>query len=208
MQENTPVVEEVSDKIKDINEVIAYLAEQFPACFSVKGDAKPIKIGIFKDLAERTDQDGKVSRTVLRTALRKYTSSWRYLAAVTEGAMRVDIDGNEVEAVEKEHAEHALTTLTESKQKAAEKRKEQNAKKPAKKGKLNIKRAPRKNTNVEVKVKKSRKVDTGIFEGKQVRVALGKSPINATIKEINNDEVVVETFTGLTVKTEKKNIIL
>ncbi|AWB67735.1 RNA chaperone ProQ [Saccharobesus litoralis] len=206
---------EVTNKIKDVNEVIAYLAEQFPKCFSIKGEAKPIKIGIFKDLAERVDQEGRVSRTVLRTALRKYTSSWRYLESIQPGAKRVDIDGNEVEDIEQEHVEHAKATLAESKQKAAEKRKQRaprrdkrpndGANKP-KGAKLNIKRSP-KGKAVDVKVKKRRTIDTGIFEGKQVLVSMGRAPIEGTIKEINGDDVVVVTNTGFTVKTEKSKIV-
>ncbi|WP_111978503.1 RNA chaperone ProQ [Algibacillus agarilyticus] len=208
-------VEETVEKIKETNAVIAYLAEQFPNCFSVKGNAKPIKIGIFKDLAEEVDKEGKVSRTILRTALRKYTSSWRYLDSIKEGAMRVDIQGNEVEAIEAEHVEHAKTTLTESKKKAAEKRKQnapkrdkrpQNAANKDRKPKPAAKRAP-KAKNVEVNVKKQHTVDTGLFVGKDVFVSMGRAPIGATVKEINNDEVVVVTATGFTIKTEKSNIV-
>ena len=32
-------------------EIIAYLAEKFPACFSIQGNAKALKIGIFQDLS-------------------------------------------------------------------------------------------------------------------------------------------------------------
>ena len=37
-----PEVKRISTK-----EIIAYLAEKFPACFSTDGHAKPLKIGIF-----------------------------------------------------------------------------------------------------------------------------------------------------------------
>ena len=35
-----------------IKEVIAYLAEKFPLCFITEGEVKPLKIGLFQDLAE------------------------------------------------------------------------------------------------------------------------------------------------------------
>ena len=78
------------EKLTKSKDVIAYLAEQFPNCFSLKGDAKPLKIGIFEDLAKRLEDDEKVSKTRLRTALRHYTNSWRYLYSIKAGEARVD----------------------------------------------------------------------------------------------------------------------
>ena len=68
-------------------EIIAYLAEKFPACFSIEGTVKPLKIGIFQELAEQLAEDNKVSKTRLRQALRHYTSSWRYLKAIKKEAI-------------------------------------------------------------------------------------------------------------------------
>ncbi|MCU4674687.1 RNA chaperone ProQ [Catenovulum sp. 2E275] len=207
-----------SNKLKAPQDVIAYLAELFPNCFSIKGDAKPLKVGIFQDIAERIDDDEKLSRTVLRSALRKYTSSWRYLASIKEGAQRVDIDGNEVAVIEAEHAEHAAQALAESKQKVAEKRKQQrkpaDAKKanPARKkpAKANFKAGAGKTSrNPAPKAERVEKRDPSIplEVGMKVNVLLGNSPLSCVLKEINGDEVVVETATGMTVKTEKKKII-
>ena len=118
------------EKLTKSKDVIAYLAEQFPNCFSLKGDAKPLKIGIFEDLAKRLEDDEKVSKTRLRTALRHYTNSWRYLYSIKAGEARVDLDGNEADKVTEEHQEHAQESLKESKAKAAQKAKEKNAAKP------------------------------------------------------------------------------
>ncbi len=76
----------MTEKLKNSKEVIAYIAECFPKCFTLEGEAKPLKIGIFQDLAERLNEDEKVSKTQLRAALRQYTSSWRYLHGVKPGA--------------------------------------------------------------------------------------------------------------------------
>lgn len=114
-----------SEKLPTSKAVIAYLAEQFPQCFIIEGEAKPLKIGIFDDLAERLADDPKVSKTRLRGALRQYTNSWRYLRCVTADAERVDLDGVAAGKVEKDHADHAAEALAESKAKAAEKRKQQ-----------------------------------------------------------------------------------
>ena len=40
-----------SQEKTDLNKVIEFLAEKFPASFSVKGEAKALKIGIFNDIA-------------------------------------------------------------------------------------------------------------------------------------------------------------
>ena len=98
---------ESPEKFTTSKEVISFLAQTFPKCFSIEGEARPLKIGIFQDLAERLDSDERVSKTLLRSTLRHYTNSWRYLYSVKEGAHRVDLDGVEADAIEKEHADHA-----------------------------------------------------------------------------------------------------
>ncbi len=98
-------------------DVITYLVEKFPACFSLKGPVKPLKIGIFQDLAEKLNDDETISKTRLRQALRHYTSSWRYLKAIKVGAFRVDIDGNTVAEIDEEQANYASKTLKESQEK-------------------------------------------------------------------------------------------
>gem|GEM_PF-5016286 len=64
-------------KLNSSKEVIAFLAERFPQCFSAEGEARPLKIGIFQDLVERVGGEMNLSKTQLRAALRLYTSSWR-----------------------------------------------------------------------------------------------------------------------------------
>ena len=124
------------NKLTQSKEIIAYLAEKFPACFNVEGEAKPLKIGIFEDIATRLADDERVSKTRLRTALRHYTNSWRYLRAVKVGSQRVDLDGQAVAAIEQEHQDHAEQSLAESKERAAaraaEKRKQQKQQQPRK----------------------------------------------------------------------------
>lgn len=99
-----------------IREVIAYLAEKFPLCFSVEGEAKPIKIGLFEDLAAALADDETVSKTQLRQALRGYTMSWRYLAACKPNAVRVGLQGEEAGVVDEQQAEHAAQALAQSRE--------------------------------------------------------------------------------------------
>lgn len=126
-------------KPHNVKEIVALLSEQFPLCFTLTGEAKPLKIGIFQDLVERLKDNPLLTKTQLRQALRVYTSSWRYLDAVKEGVARVDLDGAAGDLIDQQQAEHALKTLTESKAKAAEVRKakaaEQKAKQQAQKPK-------------------------------------------------------------------------
>ena len=42
--------------------------EKFPLCFIAEGEAKPLKIGLFQDLAEALKDDEHVSKTQLRQA--------------------------------------------------------------------------------------------------------------------------------------------
>ena len=91
-------------KLNSSKEVIAFLAERFPQCFSAEGEARPLKIGIFQDLVERVGGEMNLSKTQLRAALRLYTSSWRYLYGVKAGAIRVDLDGNPCGELEEQHS--------------------------------------------------------------------------------------------------------
>ncbi|HBE9077714.1 RNA chaperone ProQ [Serratia fonticola] len=116
-------------KLNTVKEVIAFLAERFPLCFSAEGEARPLKIGIFQDLVERVQGEENLSKTQLRSALRLYTSSWRYLYGVKVGAQRVDLDGNPCGKLEQQHVDHARQQLEEAKARVQAQRAEQNAKK-------------------------------------------------------------------------------
>lgn len=123
-------------KFSNSKEVIAYLAQKFPLCFSLEGEAKPLKIGIFQDLAAALENDEKVSKTQLRHALRQYTSNWRYLHGCKAGAVRVDLDGNACGSLEQEHADHAAEQLQQAKAKVAERKAQMRAALKAKNAEL------------------------------------------------------------------------
>ncbi|GKV80376.1 RNA chaperone ProQ [Pectobacterium versatile] len=116
-------------KLNSSKEVIAFLAERFPLCFTIEGETRPLKIGIFQDLVERVPESDNVSKTQLRSALRLYTSSWRYLYGVKLGAQRVDLDGNPCGELEQQHVDHARKQLEEAKARVQAQRAEQQAKK-------------------------------------------------------------------------------
>ncbi len=206
-------------------EIIAYLAEKFPACFSIEGNAKPLKIGIFQDLAEKLTGDETVSKTRLRQALRHYTSSWRYLKAIKLGAFRVDIDGNNSAEIDQEQADFASKTLKESQEKFGNKKpKDKAPKKPYKgnnakgtkpeskdstdnsrKEKFNsVKSSKRAPAKAAVKLKP---VETSnVVVGKNIKVQLGQSSMDAVITEVSGKDVSVQLNSGMIVKTQVKNI--
>ncbi|WP_293749695.1 RNA chaperone ProQ [uncultured Paraglaciecola sp.] len=204
-------------KFSNSKEVIGFLVEQFPACFSNKGDAKPLKIGIFKDLAERLDNEKRVSKTLLRSSLRHYTNSWRYLHCIKKGAQRIDLDGKDVAAIEDEHVEHAKKQLDESKAKVAEKRKEQKAAGVEVKGAYKKKEAPKFKPTSKVIKKEAAKVkqtpaerleEKHIVAGTAVTVKVGKSPMPATITDVSKDGIQVQLDTGMVVKVQLENLRL
>lgn len=184
---------ENNEKLKNSKELIAYLCELFPTCFIADGEAKPLKIGIFQDLAARLAEDARVSKTLLRSALRQYTSSWRYLHGIKAGAIRVDLDGNECGVLTEEHVTHAKQALKESKDKVfASRRRPEAEKAPAK---------PRRPARP--------KIDPAtLCTGQAVKVVVGKAPVPATIKEVDKDDIQVQLATGMVVRVKVDRLVL
>ena len=219
---------ETEIKRTSTKEIIAYLTEKFPECFSIKGPVKPLKIGIFQDLADKLSDDETVSKTRLRQALRHYTSSWRYLKVIKVGTFRVDIDGKDVAEIDEEQAAYASKTLKESQEKFGNKKAtDSEAKKPYK-GKQSstsdsntkpadkkrdtakyktVKSAPKKAVKKEVAPLKAVESDA-ISVGSKIRVQLGNSPMNATITEISGKDISVQLDSGMVIKTKLQNIYL
>jgi ProP effector len=208
---------DIPQKFSNSKEVINFLVEQFPTCFSNKGDAKPLKIGIFQDLAERLENEERVSKTLLRSSLRHYTNSWRYLHSIKNGAQRIDLDGKDVAAIEDEHVEHAKKQLDESKAKVAEKRKELKAAEASVKSTQKKKEAPKFKPTSHVVKKEQPKVkqlpaerleQQHIVSGTAVTVKIGKSPMPATITDVSKDGIQVQLDTGMVVKVQLENLRL
>lgn len=119
-------------KLTNQKETLTFLREKYPNCFFIDKQVKPLKIGIFQDLASDLEGQDIVSKRLLRMSLRHYTSSWRYLASVKAGVPRVDLAGQDGDLVEQQHADHAAEQLKESKAKAAKMREQSQALEPAK----------------------------------------------------------------------------
>ena len=188
-------------KLTNNKEIIAYLAEKFPLCFSLEGEAKPLKIGLFQDLSEALKDDERVSKTQLRHALRQYTSNWRYLHGCKAGAVRVDLQGNPAGELEQEHADHAAQQLAEAKALVVQKRAAEKAAKPATEKKRPVRRTPKQG---EKNVRKPKLTLTSVNmaelqEGQQVKVKVGDRAQNAKVLEFSNETARVELDNGLVV---------
>ncbi|WP_380177682.1 RNA chaperone ProQ [Kalamiella sp. sgz302252] len=210
-------------KLNSSKEVIAFLAERFPQCFSAEGEARPLKIGIFQDLVDRVQGEMSLSKTQLRSALRLYTSSWRYLYGIKAGATRVDLDGNACGVLDEQHVEHARKQLEEAKARVQAQREQQQAKKreageeaaprrprkpvrkPSAEGeqpraaRSKPQRNPGRAPSAERQPQRTQPVtDTAALQvGQNIKVTAGKSAMEATILEITKDGVRVQLASGL-----------
>jgi len=208
---------ENTEKFTNNKQIITFLTEQFPACFIAGSEpAKPLKIGVFQELATRLENEPRVSKTQLRGALRQYTMSWRYLHSVKVGVKRIDLDGVEGDEVSQEHAEHAQQSLKESKDKAfANKKKNDANKAPARAAKKAS--IPNRKKETPKKAPKKPEIDLSQYKeanhnelkvDQSVKVLLGKSPVSATVLEILKEDVQVQLDSGMVVKVKAKHLIV
>lgn len=208
-------------------DIITYLSEKFPECFSLKGPVKPLKVGIFQDLAEKLSDDETVSKTRLRQALRHYTSSWRYLKAIKVGAFRVDIDGNNAAEIDEEQANYASKSLKESQEKFAnnslnnKKEAKQSDSKANKNNKKQTAEQPKRDSAKFKSIKSTKRKEvkkelpplkqvdsSAVNVGSNIKVQLGNAPMNAIITEIAGKDITVQLDSGMTIKTQMQNIYL
>lgn len=204
-------------------EIIALLVEKFPECFSAEGPAKPLKVGIFQDLAEKLADDEAVSKTRLRQALRHYTSSWRYLKSIKQGSHRVDLTGSQVAEIDQEQADYAAKSLKESQEKFGNKKakdKAEGQKKLAKSSQApknkggdekkqkykNVKSAKRPAKKPQEPVNLTPVDSSTLKEGATVKVKFGNAPMSAIITEVDGDDVHVQLQSGMVIKTQVENI--
>ncbi|ANR77029.1 RNA chaperone ProQ [Kosakonia sacchari] len=222
-------------KLNSSKEVIAFLAERFPHCFSAEGEARPLKIGIFQDLVERVEGEMNLSKTQLRSALRLYTSSWRYLYGIKAGAARVDLDGNACGVLDEQHVEHARKQLEEAKARVQAQRAEQQAKKreaaaaagqeEAPRRERKARPAPRRKEGAERKPRTDKPVaktkrapqqeerhtpvsDLSVLSvGQNLKVKAGNNAMDATVLEITKDGVRVQLSSGMSMIVRAEHLM-
>ena len=205
--------------------IIAFLANQFPNCFTAEGNAKPLKIGIFQDIIDRFADNVQFSKTKLRLALRLYTASWRYLYCIKEGANRVDLDGNACDTVTSEQASHAAELLKASKAKVKAQRESKNKEQ----ANANPPRSPKGTSNKSVaqNVRVSTKHVTNISRpkfkstpklnkptvdqlqiGSNVKIILGSKPVSAIIANIEKENIKVKVPSGMELTVTIEHILV
>nr|WP_318381342.1 RNA chaperone ProQ [uncultured Enterobacter sp.] len=224
-------------KLNSSKEVIAFLAERFPHCFSAEGEARPLKIGIFQDLVERVEGEMSLSKTQLRSALRLYTSSWRYLYGIKAGATRVDLDGNPCGVLDEQHVEHARKQLEEAKARVSAQRAEQQAKKreaaaaagtpeeDAPRRERKPRPAPRRKEGGERKARADKPAAkpqrapreepqhtpvsdiTALNVGQSLKVKAGNNAMDATVLEITKDGVRVQLTSGMSMIVRAEHLL-
>jgi ProP effector len=89
---------------------IELLKAYFPLCFKEIKDIQPLKIGIKQDLVKRLAiLDGIVlgDKACMVSSLAYYVSSPAYHKSATEGATRIDLDGNAAGQVSAEEARYS-----------------------------------------------------------------------------------------------------
>lgn len=107
------------DLARMIGETRAKLVEMFPKTFFPKGHLKkPLKRGIMKDLVAQAPE---LKPYAVKMALRDYCKGPSYHVAFAPGANRVDLDGNEVEALNADSVEHARKIMSQFKEETQEK---------------------------------------------------------------------------------------
>lgn len=220
------------EKLTNQKEAIAFLCSKYPKCFFSEGPVKPLKIGIFQEIAADLEALDIISKRLLRVSLRHYTNSWRYLSSVKVGVARIDMLGTPGDLVEEQHAQHAQEQLKESKEKAAKLR-ETKAKTdksaPKHKGytkpngttsangakhddnaKSNVK-PPAAKRSVKAS-KPAPKPQVVAIDASHVKVGnaaivkLGKEPMPVTITDIGKDGISVQLKSGMTVKVKQAQL--
>lgn len=222
-------------KLNSSKEVIAFLSERFPHCFSAEGEARPLKIGIFQDLVARVEGEMNLSKTQLRSALRLYTSSWRYLYGIKAGATRVDLDGNPCGVLDEQHVEHARKQLEEAKARVQAQRAEQQAKKreaaiaageteEAPRRERKPRSAPRRKENSERKPRTDKPAAkpqrapreerhtpvsdlSALTVGQNLKVKAGNNAMDATVLEITKDGVRVQLISGMSMIVRAEHLM-
>lgn len=210
-------------ELKSSKEIIVYLSSQFPNCFTIEGEAKPLKIGIFQDVAERLTNDPCFSKTRLRMALRLYTASWRYLYSIKDGVNRVDLDGNVCGVVTSEQVTHAQAQLKESKDKVKAKRiavnknstntsdSPTNSNLPKNKAKHHSNKKGNITTqsvnDIAKKQIRSDKIEQ-LKVGSSVKIMLGSKPISATISSIEKEHLKVKIPSGMELTITSNHLLI
>ena len=123
------------DRTEQASILLNRIAEDFPNTFLKPGqDARPLKIGIFKDLvnhyADRLESmgfaDEKTFKEVMKVTMCMYCRSYRYYHAVLLGVERIDLEGMDAGKPTENHIKSAEQSMERHiKRRADQKKKRQ-----------------------------------------------------------------------------------
>lgn len=90
-------------------EALSWLVTMFPQAFDSEKCIRPLKIGIMDDILayEKTALEAGISKSKLREAVVIFTRRIDYLACLKARELRIDLQGNTLDAVSEEEAEQA-----------------------------------------------------------------------------------------------------
>ena len=99
-------------RLEKKKQALDWLCEQYPLCFS-KGEPKPLKRRVEKDVLAGIPSDLPFSRLNIREAIAYYVSSPKYRKALITATHRYDLQGHPGEEVTIEQQEFAQTKFAE-----------------------------------------------------------------------------------------------
>ena len=98
------------DRTAEMQACLKKLIAAYPKAFDYK-NIRPLKTGIIRDLRADFKEKHGVTHAALSSAIRYYTLFGPYLQAVVDGDKRIDLNGEEVEAIEASQKEYSLELL-------------------------------------------------------------------------------------------------
>ena len=107
---------EQRQKRQKLFRTLEWLEATYPRCFN-KDMPKPLKIKIEVDLFAEIKENDEFSNVNIRNALGFYTSRLAYQECFLTHEHRVDLEGQEAEALEQKHKDFANTRIEEIKDK-------------------------------------------------------------------------------------------
>lgn len=100
--------------LEDAHRGVALLKKQYPDCFFSGDKIQPLKIGIKVDLVNQLAKQADISsddKDCMLKSLSYYVNTLTYLQKVTEGAARIDLNGQQAGTISAEEAKYSLERL-------------------------------------------------------------------------------------------------
>jgi ProP effector len=102
-------------------DALTWLSNTFPNAFNNDQNIFPLKSGIMQDILAHADKAAVhgISKSKLREAVVLFTRRVDYLTCLKAREMRIDLEGNAIEPVSEQDAEHAASKIKKRVEKSA-----------------------------------------------------------------------------------------